>query len=151
MLFSYKIFKVSWLFSQHPNKFHCRKFQNHNHNHKFFKVSWLFSQRHYHTTTTTTKIKITKRDWWVEGEIERRGAISVVLDRRLVRGWIGVWFAELFLSLALSLSFGSVSSFFLLHVEGNGLKVKWIYKTIFRSNEQNFGQTEIIFQKFYFP
>ena len=103
MLFSYKIFKVSWLFSQHPNKFHCRKFQNHNHNHKFFKVSWLFSQRHYHTTTTTTKIKITKRDWWVEGEIERRGAISVVLDRRLVRGWIGVWFAELFLSLALSL------------------------------------------------
>ena len=72
--------------------------------------------------------------------------------------WIDVWFvagsafgslSSFFLSL--SLSFGSVSSFFLLQVEGNGLKVKWIYKTIFRSNEQNFGQTEIIFQKFYFP
>ena len=68
MLFSYKFFKVS----QHLNKFHYRKFQNHNHNHKFFKVSRLFSQLHYHTTTTTTKIKITERDRWVEGEIVRR-------------------------------------------------------------------------------
>ena len=58
--------------------------------------------------------------------------------------WIDVWFVA-------GSAFGSLSSFFLLHVEGNGLKVKWIYKTIFRSNEQNFGQTEIIFQKFYFP
>ena len=101
MLFSYKIFKVSQLFSQHPNKFHYRKFQNHNHNHKFFKVSRLFSQRHYHTTTTTTKIKITERDrWvedrWVEGEIARRRDRSearskarlsgAVLDQRLVYG-----------------------------------------------------------------
>ena len=96
MLFSYKIFKVSKLFSQHPNKFHYRKFQNHNHNHKFFKVSRLFSQRHYHTTTTTTKIKITERDRWVEGEIARRRDRSearskarlsgAVLDQRLVYG-----------------------------------------------------------------
>ena len=139
--FSYKFFTFSQLFSQHPNKFHYRKFQNHNHNHKFFKVSRLFSQRHYHTTTTTTKIKITERDrWvedrWVEGEIaqkrdraEARSKASLsgaVLDQCLVYGWIGVWFAHwigvwfvdrrlvhgsFFLSLALS--FGSLSSFFL--------------------------------------
>ena len=70
------------------------------------------------------------------------------LDRCLVR-----WSAFL----SLSRSFGSLSSFFLslslslLHVEGNGLKVKLICKTISRSNEQNFGQTEITFRKFYFP
>ena len=56
------------------------------------------------------------------------------LDWRLVRGWA--------LSFSRSLS--------LLRVEGNGLKVKWICKTISGSNEQNFGQTEIIFRKFYF-
>ena len=50
--------------------------------------------------------------------------------------------AELFLSLALSL--------FCVWL-GNGLKVKWNCKTISGSNEQNFGQTEIIFRKFYFP
>ena len=33
----------------------------------------------------------------------------------------------------------------------NGLKVKWKCKTISGSNEYNFGQTEIIFRKFYFP
>ena len=78
MLFSYKFFKVSPLFSQHPNKFHYRKFQNHNHNHKIFKVSQLFSSHHYHTTITTTKIKIIESDRWVEGEIERRGAIGEI-------------------------------------------------------------------------
>ena len=81
ILFSYKFFKVS----QHLNKFHYRKFQNHNHNHKFFKVSRLFSQRHYHTTTTTTKIKITERDRWVEGEIERRRDRAAWCAVRLAR------------------------------------------------------------------
>ena len=84
------------------------------------------------------------------------------LDRRLVRGWIDVWFAHWicvwFMALSFSrslsllvcwaLSFsGSLS---LLRMEGNGLKVKWICKMISGSNEQNFGQTEIIFRKFYF-
>ena len=50
--------------------------------------------------------------------------------------------SELFLSLALSLFCAWL---------GNGLKVKWNCKTISESNEQNFGQTEIIFRKFYFP
>ena len=172
MLFSYKFFKVSRLFSQHPNKFHYRKFQNHNHNHKFFIVSRLFSQRHYHTTIATTKIKITERDrWvkdrWVEGEIARRWDRAEVRSSgavRLAQCWIGVRFvagsafaslSSFFLSLSLSLLVRWALSFFcflsLLHVEGNGLKVKWICKTISRSNEQNFSQTEIIFQKFYYP
>ena len=50
--------------------------------------------------------------------------------------------SELFLSLALSLFCAWL---------GNGLKVKWNCKTISESNEQNFGQTEIIFRKFNFP
>ena len=127
MLFSYKFFTFSRLFSQHPNKFYYRKFQNHsqipihgtNHSqiltphttetpiqltatnsgnqkpqppkHHYHTTTittkikiterdqWV-EDHHYHTTTTTTKIKITERDrWvedqWVEGEIERRGAI----------------------------------------------------------------------------
>ena len=70
----------------------------------------------------------------------RRARLSLWRDRSFgrslyFRGW------------ALSFS-GSLS---LLRVEGNGLKVKWICKMISGSNEQNFSQTEIIFQKFYFP
>ena len=70
----------------------------------------------------------------------RRARLSLWRDRSFgrslyFRGW------------ALSFS-GSLS---LLRVEGNGLKVKWICKMISESNEQNFSQTEIIFQKFYFP
>ena len=84
----------------------------------------------------------------------------VVMDRHLGRSLIGVWFAlwsvfgSFFLWLALTfvrwvLSFcGSLS---LLRVWGKCLKVKWFCKMIFRSNEANFGQKEIIFRKFYFP
>ena len=71
------------------------------------------------------------------------------LDRRLVRGWIDVWFAHWIGVWFVALSFSRSLS--LLRMEGNGLKVKWICKMISGSNEQNFGQTEIIFQKFYFP
>ena len=99
MLFSYKFFKVSRLFSQHPNKFHYKKFQNHNHNHKFFKVSRqfsrLFSQCHYHTTTITTKSKSQReiggskiggsKARSIGGEIERRDAAV-----GMVRGAIGM-------------------------------------------------------------
>ena len=96
MLFSYKIFKFSRLFSQHPNKFYYRKYQNHSQilihrtNHSQIPTPHTTGtpiqpttansgnqkpqppKHHYHTTTTTTKIKITKRDWWVEGKIARR-------------------------------------------------------------------------------
>ena len=94
MLFSYKFFAFSRLFSQHPNKFYYRKFQNHSQiptphiTETPIQPTAANSgnqnkqppKQHYHTTTTTTKIKITERDrWvedqWVEGEIERRGAI----------------------------------------------------------------------------
>ena len=85
--FSYKFFT----FSQYPNKFYYKKFQNHsqiptphttetpiqptvaNSNNQKPQPP----KHHYHTTTTTTKIKITERDRWVEdrwvkGEIARR-------------------------------------------------------------------------------
>ena len=101
MLFSYKFFTFSRLFSQHPNKFYYRKFQNHSqipiHRTNYSQIPIPHPtetpiqpttansgnqkpqppKHHYHTTTTTTKIKITERDWWVEdrwveGEIARR-------------------------------------------------------------------------------
>ena len=101
MLFSYKFFTFSRLFSQHQNKFYYRKFQNHSQipihgtNHSQIPTPHTTEtpiqptatnsdnqkpqppKHHYHTTTTTTKIKITERDrWvedrWVEGEIARR-------------------------------------------------------------------------------
>ena len=86
MLFSYKFFTFSRLFSQHPNKFYYRKFQNHNQipihrtNHSQIPIPHTTEtpiqpttansgnqkpqppKHHYHTTTTTTKIKITERD-----------------------------------------------------------------------------------------
>ena len=101
MLFSYKFFAFSRLFSQHPNKFYYRKFQNHSQipiyrtNHSQIPTPHITEtpiqptaansgnqnkqppKQHYHTTTTTTKIKITERgqwveDRWVEGEIAQR-------------------------------------------------------------------------------
>ena len=75
MLFTYKFFKVSQLFSQHPNN-SLQKISKSQSQPQIFQgfsaIYWLFSQRHYHTTTTTTKIKITERDRWVKGEIARR-------------------------------------------------------------------------------
>ena len=134
MLFSYKFFTFFQLFSQHPNKFYYRNFQNHSQipihgtNHSQIPTPHTTEtpiqpvaanssnqkpqspKHHYHTTTTTTKIKITERDQWVEdrwvegkiaqrrdraearssggeieGEIERRGAISAVLQDRAAR------------------------------------------------------------------
>ena len=103
MLFSYKYFTFSRLFSQHPNKFYYRKFQNHSQiptphiTETPIQPTAANSgnqnkqppKQHYHTTTTTTKIKITERDRWVkrrkiEGEINRQtgacdlGFLSVV-------------------------------------------------------------------------
>ena len=86
-------------------------------------------------------------------------AFGTLVDRRLVHFVIGVWFTlwsafgSFGVWLALSfvrwvLSFcGSLS---LLRVWGKCLKVKWFCKMISGSNEANFGQTEIIFLKFYF-
>ena len=109
MLFFYKFFTFFQLFSQHSNKFYYRKFQNHsqislhrtNHSQNltphttetpiqptaanFDNQKPQPPKHHYHTTITTTKIKITQREksvgrrLWVEGEVERRGAICVVL------------------------------------------------------------------------
>ena len=102
MLFSYKFFTFSRLFSQHPNKFYYKIFQNHSQIPTPHTTETLIQptaansgnqkpqppKHHYDTTTTTTKIKIIERDRWVEGEIEwreiegeieRRGAIGVVL------------------------------------------------------------------------
>ena len=86
MLFSYKIFTFSQLFSQHPNKFYYRKYQNHSQipihrtNHSQIPTPHTTGtpiqpttansgnqkpqppKHHYHTTTTTTKIKITERE-----------------------------------------------------------------------------------------
>ena len=81
MLFSYKFFTFSQLFSQHPNKFYYKKFQNHSQiptphiTETPIQPTAANSgnqkpqppKHHYHTTTTTTKIKITERDRWVEG------------------------------------------------------------------------------------
>ena len=85
MLFSYKIFTFSQLFSQHPNKFYYRKFQNHSqiliHRTNHSQIPTLHTTKtpiqptvansgnqrpqppkhHYHTTTITTKIKITQK------------------------------------------------------------------------------------------
>ena len=89
--------------------------------------------------------------------VRRWSAFGTLADSRLVR-WSAFgslcdrrW--SFFLWLALSfvrwvLSFcGSLS---LLRVWGKCLKVKWFCKMISESNEANFGQTEIIFRKFYF-
>ena len=96
MLFSYKFFLFSWLFSQHPNKFYYRKFQNHSQIPTPHTIETPIQptavnsgnqnkqppKQHYHTTTTTTKIKIAERDWWVEGEITRRRDRAAWCDRR---------------------------------------------------------------------
>ena len=102
MLFSYKFFTFSRLFSQHPNKFYYQKFQNHSQiptphtTETPIQPTTINSNnqkpqppKHHYHTTTTTKIKITERDRWVEGEIARRR------DRRRDRaawycGWRGV-------------------------------------------------------------
>ena len=110
MLFSYKFFTFSRLFSQHQNKFYYRKFQNHSQipihgtNHSQIPTPHTTEtpiqptatnsdnqkpqppKHHYHTTTTTTKIKITERDRWVEGsrlkERSRRGEIEGEIERQ---------------------------------------------------------------------
>ena len=88
MLFSYKFFTFSQLFSQHPNKFYYRKFQNHSQilihrtNHSQIPTPHTTEtpiqptaanfgnqkpqppKHHYHTTR--------ERDRWVEGKIARR-------------------------------------------------------------------------------
>ena len=109
MLFSYKFFTFSQLFSQHPNIFYYRKFQNHSQisihgtNHSQIPTPHTTvtpmkthgsklrqpqpPKHHHHTTTTTTKIKITERDRWVEGEIARSARSSGA-----VRGVVGeIW------------------------------------------------------------
>ena len=112
MLFSYKFFTFSRLFSQHPNKFYYKKFQNHSQipihgtNHSQIPTPHTTEtpiqptaanygnqnkqppKQHYHTTTTTTKIKITERDRQVEGEIARRRDQAARCD--LVHAIIGL-------------------------------------------------------------
>ena len=99
-----------------------------------------------------------RRDWaarcWISVWFMARSAFGS-LTGSAFGSLIGVWFMALSFSRSLSLLVRWALSFFgslsLLHMEGNGLKVKWICKMISESNEQNFNQTEIIFRKFYFP
>ena len=111
MLFSYKFFTFSRLFSQHPNKFYYKKFQNHSQIPTPHATETPIQptvansgnqkpqppKHHYHTTITTTKIKITERDRWVkrrkiEGEINRRtgacdlGFLLIVRLERAISG-----------------------------------------------------------------
>ena len=89
MLFSYKFFTFSQLFSQHPNKFQNHsQISIHGTNHSQIPTPHTTEtpmkthgsklrqpqppKHHHYTTTTTTKIKITERDRWFEGEIARR-------------------------------------------------------------------------------
>ena len=101
MLFSYKIFT----FSQHPNKFYYRKFQNHSQilihgtNHSQIPTPHTTKipiqpttansgnqkpqppKHHCHTTTTTTEIKITQRERSVSrrqdhAEVRSSGAVQ---------------------------------------------------------------------------
>ena len=83
----------------------------------------------------------------------RTGARFVVAGKVSSSSLFAIWALSLSHSLSLLVRWGVwfSGSLSLLHVEGNGLKVKWICKMISRSNEANFGQTEIIFRKFYFP
>ena len=89
--------------------------------------------------------------------------IGALLDER-ARSWVfwvrrsswidlafacaGCW-CDLSSVLSLSLSLSLALSLFCAW-PGNGLKVKWFCKMIFGSNEANFGQTEMVFRKFYF-
>ena len=98
MLFSYEFFT----FSQHPNKFYYRKFQNHSQilihktNHSQIptphttktpinpRQQTLAIKSHNHQNTTTTPLQQQQKskshrerdrwveDWWVEGEIAQR-------------------------------------------------------------------------------
>ena len=102
MLFSYEFFTFSQLFSQHPNKFYYRKFQNHsqipmhrtNHSksqhHTPPKLQFNPRQQtpaiksHNHQNTITIPPQQQQKskshrerdrwveDWWVEGEIAQR-------------------------------------------------------------------------------
>ena len=60
MLFFYKIFTFSRLFSHHPNKFYYKKFQNHSQHHTPPKLQFnprqqtLAIKSHNHQNTTTT-------------------------------------------------------------------------------------------------
>ena len=104
MLFFYKFFIFFQLFSQHPNKFYYKKFQNHSQipihrtNHSQIPTPHTTKtpiqptatnsgnqkpqppKHHYHTTTTTTKIKITQKS---KSEKEREiGGLKALGQRR---------------------------------------------------------------------
>ena len=105
MLFSYKIFTFSQLFSQHPNKFYYRKFQNHSQilihgtNHSQIPTPHTTKipiqpttansgnqkpqppKHHYHTTTTT-KIKIPQKS---KSQRERERSVGRRRDHVEVR------------------------------------------------------------------
>ena len=64
---------------------------------------------------------------------------------RRARLWTISTLSSFFLPLSLSLALSLFCAW-----PGSGLKVKWKCKTISESKALNFGQTEIIFRKFYF-
>ena len=95
--FSYKFFTFSQLFSQYPNKFYYKKFQNHSQIPTPHTTETPIQpmaanygnqkpqppKHHYHTTTPTTKIKITERDRWVKDRwVEDRWVERHEIDRR---------------------------------------------------------------------
>ena len=91
--------------------------------------------------------------WWIGVWDARWLAFGL-----LIGVWFTLWSAFGSFSLSLSLSLRLVrcvlsfcGSLSLLCVWGKCLKVKWFCKMISESNEANFGQTEIIFRKIYFP
>ena len=77
---------------------------------------------------------------------DRRGAGDVGGRYRRAWLWTISTLSSFFLPLSLSLALSLFCTW-----PGNGLKVKWKCKTISGSKALNFGQTEIIFRKFYFP
>ena len=84
------------------------------------------------------------------------GVCFVVVDRCLECSLISIWFAGLIgvwivlsLSLTLRLFAKCVSLFCACY--GKCLKVKQLCKMISGSTSVNFGQTEMIFRKIYFP
>ena len=90
------------------------------------------------------------------------GVCFVVVDWRLGRSLIDVWFTDWRLDCSLSLSlrlfaecvccvlFTECVSLFCTCYE-NRLKIKRLCKMISGSTSVNFGQMEIIFRKIYFP
>ena len=104
------------------------------------------------TSSTIWGMGSQSNDWgiaWRTSSVLGFLGSSELLDRsRLRRCWVLV--RSLFRAVSLSLSLSLALSLFCTW-PGNGLKVKWFCKMISESNEANFGQTEMVFRKFYFP